>query len=137
MAIEIKTKEKINWFPFVMAGIFIVFFGVATYFLFFNKPPLVEYAKPTIDPTTAEVVEIKIDPTVITENPVFQSLALVPIDLDQPNDPGRANPFMPFPTSTIRLPGATSTVVIAVPDSFSLYVPNPTPAAPKNPAAKP
>ena len=117
MAIEIKTRQKINWFPFAMAGIFITFFGIATYFLFFNKPPLVEYTQPTIDPKTQQVVEIKIDPAVVTENPAFKDLVIAPVYLDRLEDPGRPNPFMPFPTSTIRLPGATSTTVSATPAS--------------------
>lgn len=111
MAIEIKAKRTINWFPVLMSGIFIAFFVIVSYFFFFNPPPLIEYLQPTIDPQTARVVGIQIDPDIIQSNPVFKGLVAVSINLDRLDDPGRANPFIPFSSSTIRFPlqPATST----------------------------
>lgn len=100
-----------NWFPIIMSAIFIIFFAAVTYFFFFRPPPLIEFLQPTIDPETARVVGIDIDPSIVESNPVFMELVATPVNLDRGDDPGRANPFMPFPSSTIRFPfqpGSTS-----------------------------
>lgn len=96
-----------------MSAVFIIFFAIVAYFFFFNPPPLIEYLQPTIDPKTARVVGIQIDPDIVENNPVFKELVAVPVDLDRPDDPGRANPFFPFPSSTIRFPlqPTTSTAI--------------------------
>ncbi|OHB22731.1 MAG: hypothetical protein A2939_03925 [Parcubacteria group bacterium RIFCSPLOWO2_01_FULL_48_18] len=99
MAIIVKEKRKLNWFALSLTVIALVFAGASTYFLFFKTPPLVEILQPTADIRRREISTIRLEPDKVLNNPLFQKLTRVPLFLE-PKEIGRANPFIPFPTST-------------------------------------
>lgn len=108
MAIEIKIKKTIPWFLITMAVIISAFSLAIAYFLFFQTPPLIEHFLPiegAEDTKLEQLRKLALHPSVITADPVFQTLQDSRVVLE-PEAIGRENPYLPFPTST---PVATTT----------------------------
>lgn len=96
MSIVIEEERKpVNWFA--LAIIFVVlgtlFFG--SYFLFFQKPELIEVVVPTQLKDISQISELSFDPESIITSPVFQSLRQYTDAIPRTQIPGRENPFEP------------------------------------------
>jgi len=96
MAIVIESKEKkgANWFAILIIFISIIIIGVAAYFLFFSKTPLIENIISQQLDVTSQLSQIQIDPQSITQNKIFQSLETYATLLAPSLSAiGKANPF--------------------------------------------
>lgn len=97
MAIVIESKEKkgANWFAILIIFISIIIIGVATYFLFFSKTPLIENIISQQLDVTSQLSQIQIDPQSITQNKIFQSLKTYTTLLTPSlSAVGKSNPFV-------------------------------------------
>ena len=155
MAIIVQQdKEPINWFSVISWAIVIGVIFVSGYYLFFVRPPFVEFVLPIKLVETATLAKIKFDPSFLIESEVFKVLekgeygkVVVPSDL------GRDNPFLNFaPVIRPGKPGvnikttapasstATSTLILVPPpvikssatSSFN-FSPVPTSSVPELP----
>lgn len=96
MAIIVQQdKEPINWFSAISWAVVISIIFTSGYYLFFVRPPLVEFILPTKLVETATLAKIKFDSSFLIESDVYKILkkgeygkVVVPSDL------GRDNPFL-------------------------------------------
>jgi flagellar basal body-associated protein FliL len=96
MAIMVEQDKKpVNWINVIAIVVFIVLVFAVAYFIFFNKPQLIDVVLPGNLKSINTLSQVQIDPT-----PVVQSLQKYfttnyGSSLTIPT-PGRTNPFTPF-----------------------------------------
>ncbi|RJP45629.1 hypothetical protein C4587_00560 [Candidatus Parcubacteria bacterium] len=96
MAIVVEQERRkshlgatITWFSLI------VVFGLVAYYVFFTRPDFAELIPPAGFRDTTQLSEIKLNPEEVVTNPDFQILRQYIAPLE-PQDVGRANPFLGF-----------------------------------------
>lgn len=96
MAIVLQEeKRKINWVSFATIFIIIVVLFAGGYYLFFEKPELIEIVAPVQLDNINELSRISFDPESVVNSPTFKLLRQFESDIVPPV-PGRSNPFRAF-----------------------------------------
>jgi len=96
MAITVeKESTRKGMFRVISGLILVIALFVATYILFFTKPPQIEVLAPPEVETITQISEINLDPGAIIESPEYQALQ-GDILLPELGDFGRSNPFARF-----------------------------------------
>ncbi|MEK7146988.1 MAG: hypothetical protein AAB772_01895 [Patescibacteria group bacterium] len=98
MAIIVQQdKAPINWFSVIAWFSVIGIIFSAGYYLFFVRPPLVEFVLPIKFAETATLAKIKFDPNFLIESEVFKVLEKGEYGkISLPSLFGRDNPFLNF-----------------------------------------
>ena len=93
MAISVGEERNTKMMMKIVAGaIVVVALVVATYILFFTKPPQIEVFAPPEVQTISQISEISVDPSVVINSPEYKALKehVLPPNL---GEFGRTNPF--------------------------------------------
>ncbi len=96
MAIIVEQEKKpVNWVNVVAIVVFVVLVFAVAYFVFFNKPELIDVVLPggLRNINTLSQVQVDPSPVVTTLQKYFTTNYNSPITIPTP---GRTNPFAPF-----------------------------------------
>ena len=96
MAIIIEgEKQGKGTVQAVVGAVVAVLLLVATYWIFFAEPPLVEVIAPQELESISRISQVEVSPEVVTGSPVFKSLKILADDPEL-GEFGRENPFAKF-----------------------------------------
>ncbi|MBI2591549.1 MAG: hypothetical protein HYW34_02640 [Candidatus Brennerbacteria bacterium] len=117
MAIIVKQdKEPINWFSVISWAIVIGIIFISGYYLFFVRPPLVDFVLPVKLAETVNLAKIKFDPAFLIESEVYKVLEKGEYGtIPESSGLGKPNPFLNFAPpikpgrASVNIKSATST----------------------------
>ncbi len=96
MAIIIEQDKKpVNWFNIIVIAVVVAIMFAVVYFIFFNKPELIDVVVPGNLNNIKQLSQVQVDPTPVvnTLNKYFTNNYGASLNIPTP---GRSNPFSPF-----------------------------------------
>jgi len=96
MAITVQEEStRRGMMRLIIGAVLVAALFIATYVLFFTKPPQIDVIAPREIQTISQISEINVSPTSLTNSPEFRALDEY-IPLPVPGQYGRSNPFTRF-----------------------------------------
>ncbi len=97
MAIIVEEEKKsVNWFMVVIVLVVVVVVFSGAYFLFFQRPDVIEVVTPGKLDQINKLSKISFKPEEVVNSPSFKSLRQYGSSTSPTQTPGRENPFKPF-----------------------------------------
>lgn len=94
MALIIEQKKSVNWTVIAAVIVIVIILGFGGYYIFFQKPELIEIVAPRELQTINVISQVDFDPMEIVNSPTFRLLRSYG-QLITPSQAGRDNPFAP------------------------------------------
>jgi hypothetical protein len=97
MAVIIEEEEKkpINWTAVITIAVIVIVLFAGSYYVFFQKPELIEIVAPRELQTISAISLVEFDPATVVNSPTFKLLRQYGTPVTPP-PAGRDNPFEPF-----------------------------------------
>lgn len=90
-----EEKKPINWTTVIVTAVILIVLFVGGYYLFFQKPELIEVVAPRELQTITNISQVQFDPTGVVNSATFKLLRQYGTPVVPPAA-GRDNPFEPF-----------------------------------------
>jgi len=90
-----EDKKPINWTAIITIAVVIIILFVGSYYIFFQKPELIEVVVPKELQTINAISQVEFDPAAVVNSPTFKLLRQYGSPVVPP-PAGRNNPFEPF-----------------------------------------
>lgn len=94
MALIVEEKKSVNWTAIAVVIVIVAVLGFGGYYIFFQKPELIDIVAPRELQTINVISQVDFDPAAIVNSPTFRLLRQYGQTIAPPQA-GRDNPFAP------------------------------------------